>query len=295
MFCGNEEHLDVLVEAFRQRSSRLWNRWRESHPRVVPDLRRVVLVGRQFRGIDLRRARLDGAMLSRTELSGAHLERASLTEVDFEFANLSWVHAEKADLSGAQLKNATLHRADFRGATCLNDTSFAHANLQEANFARAKMAEADLTNADLTKGCFDGADLTAANFSDAVLDGTSFLGAKLRGAMLFGSFVRRVRTDDKTDQHDLALDVHVAWEKRTPGKIIKFTDVNDIHVAQFHDILEEPGSVAKLLAASTQRIVLILGRFLPRRKLVLQRLAAALGDRGKIAVIFDFPGPNDAK
>ena len=293
VFSGNEEHLKILIEAFQRRSVRTWNQWRESHPKVVPDLRKVVLTGRQFRGINLSRARLDGAILNRTELAGAHLERASMTGVDFEFANLSGVHGEKADLSGARLKNATLRGADFRGVLCTDETSFEHANLQEANFARAKMIETNLANADLTKTCFDAADLTSANFSDAILDGTSFLGARLRGAMLFGAFVRRVRTDDKTDQHDLGLDVHVVWERRTPGKIIEFTDVDDIHVAQFHDILEEPGSVAKLLAASTKRIVLILGRFLPRRKRVLQRLAAALGDRGKIAVIFDFPGPND--
>ena len=72
-----------------------------------------------------------------------------------------------------------------------------------------------------------------------------------------------------------------------------FTEANDIRVAQFHNIVDEPGSVGKLLAATTKRVVLILGRFLPRRKRVLDRLAQALRDRGKIAVIFDFPSPTD--
>ena len=75
--------------------------------------------------------------------------------------------------------------------------------------------------------------------------------------------------------------------------MIEFTEADDIRVAQFHNIVDEPGSVGKLLAATTKRVVLILGRFLPRRKRVLDRLAKALGERGKIAVIFDFPSPDD--
>ena len=48
-----------------------------------------------------------------------------------------------------------------------------------------------------------------------------------------------------------------------------------------------------MLACTTQHVVLILGRFLPRRKRVLDRLADALRARGRIAVIFDFPSPED--
>ena len=207
-------------------------------------------------------------------------------------AELSSVYAEKANLSGASCGGATLSHSDFRGAICLDQTYLAHANLREANFARARMIEATLSQADLTKTCFDGADLTGASLSDAILDETSFLGTKLQGAHVLGTFIRRVKTDDKTDQRGLFVDVHVAWERR-PGEMIKFTEANDIRVAQFHNIVDEPGSVGKLLAATTKRVVLILGRFLPRRKRVLDRLAKALGERGKIAVIFDFPSPND--
>lgn len=291
-FSGDKEHLEILNESLRRRSNRFWNRWRKQHPRFVPDLRGVILSGLALRGLDLRRARLDGARLRRADLAGVHLERASLIGADLRFANLSSVHAAKTNLSGAQLRSATLKRGDFSGAICLDGTSFNHANLQEADFTRARMIEADLSEADLTDACFDGAKLMQASFQKAVLDGTSFLGANLHEAGVWGAFIRRVKTDASTDQRSLSVDVDIVWERRT-GKIIEFTEADSIRLAQFHDIVEEHGSIAELIAASSKRVVLILGRFLPRRKRVLDRLAEALRARGKVAVIFDFPGPTD--
>lgn len=291
-FAGNEKHLAILKESLRRQSPRFWNRWREEHPRAVPDLRRVILAGRWLRGFNLARAKLDQAILARTDLAGVHLERASLREADLEYANLSSVHALGADLTGARLRGATLRQGDFRKTICLDETRFVHANLREADFSGAKMAEAELSQADLTKTRFDGADLTRASLSDAILVETSFLGAKLRNANVGGAFIRRVQTDDKTDQQSLGVDVHVVWERRS-GEIIEFTEADDIRLAQFHDVIEEHGSVANLISAGSKRVVLILGRFLPRRKRVLNRLADALRNRGKVPVIYDFPGPED--
>ena len=292
VFHGIEKHLQILKESLRRRTPHFWNQWRQGHPRVVPDLRGLVLAGGFLRGFNLRRARLDDANLTRADLAGVHLEGASLKGAKLISAELSSVHAQKVNLSGANCRGATLSQGDFRGAVCLDGTYLAHANLRGANFTRARLIEATLSQADLTSACFDGADLTQASLSDAILDETSFLGTKLQGTHVVGTFIRRVKTDDKTDQHGLFVDVHVAWERR-PGEMIKFTEANDIRVAQFHNIVDEPGSVGKLLAATTKRVVLILGRFLPRRKSVLDRLAKALGERGKIAVIFDFPSPED--
>jgi hypothetical protein len=292
VFPGNEKHLQTLKESLRRSTPRFWNQWRLQHPSLKPDLRGLILVGGSLARYNLARARLDGAVLVRADLALARLERASLTDAKLMSADLSSVHAQKVNLSGANLRGATLHHGDFRGAICLDGTYLAHADLREANFAGAKMVETTLSRADLTKTCFDGADLTRAELSDAILDETSLLGTTMRGAIVGGTFIRRVKTDSKTDQSDLLVDVHVAWERR-PGEMIKFTEANDIRVAQFHNIVDEPGSVGKLLAATTKRVVLILGRFLPQRKRVLDRLAKALSERGKIGVIFDFPSPVD--
>jgi uncharacterized protein YjbI with pentapeptide repeats len=291
-FAGNPKHLEVLLESMRRGSARHWNRWRVQHPRVRPDLRKVQLAGRSLRRFDLRRARLDDAVLTRADLSGARLERASLRVADCRFALLWSARADGANLTGANFRGATLLRAHFRRTNCRGESSFNDANLREADFSNAKMANADLSRADLSEATFDCADLSNAHLAEAILDGTSFRGATLRGALLHGTFIRRVQTDKQTDQRELSVDVHVVWERRR-GSIVDFADADDIRLAQFHDVVDERGSIAWLLSAGTKRVVLILGRFTPRRKRVLDRLAASLRSRGKIPVIYDFPGPAD--
>lgn len=291
-FFGNEEHRETLLESVRRRTPKSWNDWRRQHPRVIPDLRGLALVGGSLVRYNLARARLDNAVLIRADLGSAQLERASLKGARLMSASLSAVQAEKVNLSDANLRGADLHYGDFRGAVCSEATYLAHADLHEANFAGAKMVAANLSRADLTKTRFDGANLQEANLSDAIFDETSLLGTNLQDAMVAGSFIRRVKTDDRTNQLGLCVDVHVAWD-RPKGEMILFDEPNDIRVAQFHNIVDEQGSVGKLLAATTNRVVLILGRFLPQQKKVLDCLKKALEARGKIAVIYDFPSPEN--
>ena len=98
-YAGNEQHLQVLKESLRRGSNRFWNQWRKDHPRVVPDLRRVILAGRWLVRYNFDRARFDGADFRQADLGSAHLERACLKGAKLILANLSSVHAAKANLS----------------------------------------------------------------------------------------------------------------------------------------------------------------------------------------------------
>src|SRR5262245_32808815 len=98
VFSGNEKHLQILKESLRRRSSRFWNQWRQRYPRVVPDLRGLILVGGFLDRFNLTRARLDGAVFRRTDLGRARLERACLKGADLILANLSSAHAAKVNL-----------------------------------------------------------------------------------------------------------------------------------------------------------------------------------------------------
>jgi uncharacterized protein YjbI with pentapeptide repeats len=291
-YAGNEQHLQLLKESLRRGSARFWNQWRRNHPRVVPDLRGVVLAGKWLRRFNFDRARLDGGVLDRADLGAARLERASLRGATLDNANLTAARGRQVNLSGARMRDATLRLGDFRGATLLAGTYMRHVNGREADFSRAKLPGANLAEADLTLACFDGADLTGAHLDDAILNRTSFLGARLRTASVSGTFIRRVETDRKTDQRDLRVDVRVVWD-RPRGQMVEFDHADDLRLAQFHDVVDERGAVAFLISAGAKRVVLILGRFLPRRKRVLDRLAEALRARGKIPVVFDFPGPSE--
>jgi uncharacterized protein YjbI with pentapeptide repeats len=289
-FRGDERHLQLLKESLRRGSNRLWNKWRKDHPRIVPDLRGVVLPGAWLVRYDFARARLDAAVLDRAQLGAAQLERASLRGASLDLASLEAARAEGTDFSGAHMRAASLRLGTFRSAKFLDDTYMRHVNCREADFYRANLRGATLDEADLTAARFDAADLSEASLNEAVLDGTSLLGTNLREASLGGTFIRRVLTNAKTDQRDLQIDVHVVWERKR-GAVILFDTADDLRLAQFHDAISDHGAVAGLISAGAKRVVLILGRFLPKRKRVLDRLAMALRDRGKVPVIFDFAGP----
>lgn len=289
---GNEKHLQILKESLRRNSCRFWNQWRKKHPAVVPDLRSVILIGSFLRRYDFDRARLDGAFLDGADMGGARLERASLRGASLDRASLSSVRAWKANFSDARMRDAVLEHGDFRGAVFGDHAYMRHVNCREANFTGARLAGSELSGSDLTSARMDGADLEGAYLHDVILNQTSLLGANLRGASVSGAFIRRVRTDDKTDQRDLNVDVHVIWD-RPKGDLVEFDSADDLRLVQFHDIVDEHGAVGNLISASAKRVVLILGRFLPKRKRVLDRLAAALHVRGKVPVIFDFPGPSE--
>jgi uncharacterized protein YjbI with pentapeptide repeats len=291
-YAGSEAHLQRLKDSLRRGSARRWNKWRQDHPRVRPDLRGVVLPGAWLVRFNFDRARLDDAFLDRADLGAARLEHASLRGASLDNANMEAVHAADANFSGARMRDATLRLGDFRRARFLDRAYMRHVNGREADFTNAKLAEANLTEADLTSARFDGANLRGAALDEAILNRTSFLGASLREASVGGTFIRRVVTDGKTDQRDLSVDVHVVWD-RPRGEMVEFDDANDLRLAQFHDVVDERGAVAFLISASAKRVVLILGRFLRGQKRILNRLAEALRARGKIPVVFDFPGPEE--
>jgi uncharacterized protein YjbI with pentapeptide repeats len=115
---ANQEHLAILKQ-----SVETWNRWRQEHLNVRPDLS----------GIDLTAANLGAAHLNGADLSGANLGAAYLNGADLSGANLS-----KADLSEANLIRANLEGA-YLVAAYLGAANFNHTNLNLANFSQTCM------------------------------------------------------------------------------------------------------------------------------------------------------------
>ncbi len=95
---ANEEQLNILKQ-----SVKVWNKWREEHLNIKPDLSSAHLEGADLRGADLTGANLTGA-----DLTGADLTRANLTGVTLESADLTSATLESADLTRATLEGAKL-------------------------------------------------------------------------------------------------------------------------------------------------------------------------------------------
>jgi uncharacterized protein YjbI with pentapeptide repeats len=132
---ANPKHLAKLREG-----AVAWNRWRQEHPKVKPDVSKADLSS-----LDLNSADAGGANFVGANLSGANLSSARLM-----FANF-W----SASLAGADLAKAWLHFASFSGA-----------NLSGANLTEAKAFGASFDHAGLETSNMSRIDLHATSFGD---------------------------------------------------------------------------------------------------------------------------------
>jgi uncharacterized protein YjbI with pentapeptide repeats len=224
------------------------------------DLGEMALVGANLCKTNLRRARLCGTRLSRADLCGSDLTRAEVTLAILSGANLCGSILDDALLSGAFLDDSNLSGAVLRRAI------LTHANLSGANF----------TNADLS-----GADLTGAALEGATLIETGLEGANLTTCSVYGASVWNVRLEQAT-QSNLVI---------TPRGEAAI-QVDNLEVAQFIYLLLNNAKVRDVIDTIGKKAVLILGRFTPERKTVLDAIRGAIRQYGYLPILFDFAGPS---
>lgn len=155
----------------------------------------------------------------------------------------------------------------------------------------------DLTHVDLARRDLTGIDFRGVGLFEADLRGTCLVGANLRqcrlistqldnatltGAKVWGASVWDV-TLEGTIQTDLII---------TP-KGADVVTVDDLGLAQFIYLLINNQNLRRVIDTITSKVVLILGRFTPDRKAVLELLKVELRKRGFVPVLFDFRGPDN--
>jgi Pentapeptide repeats (8 copies) len=161
-------------------------------------------------------------------------------------------------LTGANLGGGDLRDADLRGA-CLRG-----ANLWRANLSGARLIRANLKTANLVSCNLNDSDLSNANVYGISAWNVSVEGAK---------------------QADLVI------TRRSQSKIT----VDNLEVAQFIYLLLDNKRVRQIIDTVTSKVVLILGRFSPDRKAVLDQLKVKLRLLGYSPVLFDFEGPQNPR
>ncbi|MEP7306794.1 MAG: pentapeptide repeat-containing protein [Acidobacteriota bacterium] len=218
-----------------------------------------------------------------------HLDRLKqAAEDDIEIWN-AWRREMKLsvtpDLTGADLSGlsigpmAYLWYADLSGAILRNSW------LIGANLMFSKLVGAKLEGADLRQTLLAGADFTEANLSGARLDNahmvrTNFSRATLSGSSVFGVAVWETKLEG-TVQNDLRITI-----EDEPA-----ITVDDLEMAQFMYLLLNNRKIRTVIDAVTAKVVLILGRFTPERKAVLDGLRQELRQRDYMPVLFDFEKP----
>jgi len=106
---AESEHLRILKEGVAS-----WNRWRQEHADVQPDLHDISLAALDLRSANLAGANLNGANLSKANLAGANFAEADLRGADLRGADLSKANLTGVNFSQSTIDNFTLYR-DVQG------------------------------------------------------------------------------------------------------------------------------------------------------------------------------------
>lgn len=253
-------------------------------------------------GAELSGANLSGAQLAGARLAGAHLGGANLKGADISAANLSGADLletklGKANLIEANLSGANLNRANLREAKLtwanlsashligsdLSKANLTGANLSMANITGADLIEANLSKTNLTKARLGGANLSAANLTASLLIETDLTNADLTGSRVYGMSAWRVKLGKGTKQLGLVI---------TPENEPEVT-AEDLDVAQFLCLMLRSEKLRRSIETITSDVVLILGRFPPERKAVLDAVRDQLRNSafGYVPVVIDFQKP----
>jgi hypothetical protein len=186
-------------------------------------------------------------------------------------ANLHEANLCKADLGFADLTFADLSRADLTTA-----------RLWKSDLTAARLSEANLTGANLTMAMLRETDCPDANLSDAILHYAMLIETNLRQANLTGCSVYGLS----------AWDVHLEGARQT-DLVLTFPNepsitVDTLDVAQFIYLLLNHQQIHEVITRITSNIVLILGRFTPERKPILEAIRDELRDRHYTPLLFNF-------
>ena len=205
--------------------------------------------------------------LSFADLSGQSLVLFNLADTNLSGANLADVNLIQANLHRANLQDANLTGANLYGA------SLVEANLSGAKLIWASLVSANLSDADLSQAMLDGVKLNRA----------ILVGANLEQATLSNCWVYGISAWDLVGTPKSQSDLFIMPSYRK-GQIT----VDDLEVAQFIYLLVQNKKIRNIIDTITSKVVLILGRFTPARKSILDAVRAGLRDRGYVPVLFDF-------
>src|SRR5262249_43005769 len=148
------------------------------------------------------------------------------------------------------------------------------------DLSEAKLSLEVLFRQNLSRANLSGADLTGANLESAILVNTDLTGADLTGCRIHGVSAWDLRLEG-VKQQDLVI-----TQKYDPE-----ITVDNIEVAQFIYLMLNNQKIREVIDPITSKAVLILGRFTPERKIVLDALREELRKRNYLPILFDFELP----
>ena len=262
----------------------------ESLEAVRCDFQEAKLTGANFRnanleGSDFRYCHFSEAVFHGAKLDKARLNWAALDGVNFHRASLT-----EADLRRASLKGADLRRAD------LTDVIAHRAEMQDVDFRDAKMEKAELRNSQMNNARFDGAYLKGADLRGANLSGAELTNADLRYAILVRANLQNAQLVDCKIYGASTWGIDTSGATQVGLNISHVQSppvrVDSIDAAQMLQMFLDNRSLKSLIEVASSKIVLVLGRFSPKRKELLDAIREELNKLGFVGVVCDFHKPS---
>ncbi|PTQ87812.1 pentapeptide repeat-containing protein [Nitrosomonas ureae] len=204
-----------------------------------------------------------GYNFSRCNLNRASLRNCTFTDCDFSESHLHF----------ADLVDSLHQRSNFSGAG-LNVSKIGSAKFVDCNFSDAQLSyctaeETSFVGAQLIRTKMDNMSLVKTDFSNAVID----------GVFVYGTSTWDLKLEGATQQN-----IYISSESLT-------ITVPDLELAQFIALLVRNSNIRKIIDTITSKVVLILGRFTPERKTMLDAIKVEIQTHGFLPVLFDFEGP----
>lgn len=256
---ANSSHVQKFLEG-----AKAWNAWRAAEPNEQPDL-------------------------SDTDFESVGPEPYDIMHLrDYDGYDLS-----DCDLNRISARNLTFVRCSFARAS-MSFSDFCFSFFSDCDFSRAEMRVSKMGSASFARCRFDVADLSYCTAEEAEFQACVFDGTKLNHVSLVKTKFPDTELNAVCVYGASVWDVDLTGAKQSDIFIREEgvgISVPSIELAQFVALLLDNRKVRDFIDTMTSKMVLILGRFSPERKVLLDRLKAELTELAYLPVIFDFAEP----
>ncbi len=267
-------------------------RFSDSYTRLhKADLRDAELTRATFRNVNFRKSIWTGARVFGCAFDSCSFQQAFVTPAhahETSFEDCDFTHATVAGdfdgcafrdcrLDGHRLRLCRFRKAEFRHCS-LRGVDLAGVDLDGALFEDCNLSEADFKGAMLRNATFDRCDLRGASWSDADIGDVVVARSEIYGMSLWGTH------GEVADARELSL--------TKPGETTAL-EIDGLHIAVFVVSLLDGNGVRELVDGLSSTLVLILGRFSPEHKKVLDEVRSGLRALGYTAIVFDSSAPRN--
>ncbi|HEY3443606.1 MAG TPA: pentapeptide repeat-containing protein [Paludibaculum sp.] len=240
----------------------IWNDWRRANPQIAPDLCGTMLTT----GATYEKVNFSGVNLSYCNFSRCHIRSC-----DFTRAKLIW-----ASFDGAKIVTSNFAEADLTNAECVN------AYVLECDLSHSKLDRVNFTLATIHRSVLNSAEVLNAN-----LDHCRFVQVDVEGAVFRACHVHGVSAWCLEGTPGLQQNLYINRDDQPS------VTVDTLEVAQFIYLLLNNEKIRHVIDTITSKVVLILGRFTPDRKAILDAIRDELRKRDYLPVLFDFEKPSN--